>query len=213
MCLAAGHRLAGSSPCYVSGIRGWIEGWRGWGRAGGGVRIVAAPPAALNTYGGQGLSLGGRGGEQTLMALRVACSEPGRPCHSRRCRTSLWAPVAGARGQGRPRPFPAPQVRAFLQPPLRGVVMETFGCGNGPTKPDLLREFRAATERGLLIVNCTHCLQGTVTSGYAAGMVGTGMEGWRGRGWARGHRASGTPLPAHAPFPAGRGGSRHRLRL
>ncbi|XP_019689264.1 60 kDa lysophospholipase isoform X2 [Felis catus] len=70
--------------------------------------------------------------------------------------------------------IPAALVRAFLQPPLRGVVMETFGCGNGPTKPDLLREFRAATERGLLIVNCTHCLQGTVTSGYAAGMAVAG---------------------------------------
>ncbi|XP_046935854.1 60 kDa lysophospholipase [Lynx rufus] len=70
--------------------------------------------------------------------------------------------------------IPAALVRAFLQPPLRGVVMETFGCGNGPTKPDLLREFRAATERGLLIVNCTHCLQGTVTSGYAGGMAVAG---------------------------------------
>ncbi|XP_045304370.1 60 kDa lysophospholipase isoform X2 [Leopardus geoffroyi] len=70
--------------------------------------------------------------------------------------------------------IPAALVRAFLQPPLRGVVMETFGCGNGPTKPDLLQEFRAATERGLLIVNCTHCLQGTVTSGYAAGMAVAG---------------------------------------
>ncbi|XP_026922539.1 60 kDa lysophospholipase isoform X4 [Acinonyx jubatus] len=70
--------------------------------------------------------------------------------------------------------IPAALVRAFLQPPLRGVVMETFGCGNGPTKPDLLWEFRAATERGLLIVNCTHCLQGTVTSGYAAGMAVAG---------------------------------------
>ncbi|XP_029415733.1 60 kDa lysophospholipase isoform X2 [Nannospalax galili] len=65
-------------------------------------------------------------------------------------------------------------VRAFLQPPLKGVVMETFGSGNGPTKPDLLQELRAAAEQGLVIVNCTHCLQGTVTSDYASGM---GMAG------------------------------------
>ncbi|KAB0398866.1 hypothetical protein E2I00_006061, partial [Balaenoptera physalus] len=35
--------------------------------------------------------------------------------------------------------------------------------------PDLLQELRAAAERGLLIVNCTHCLQGAVTSDYGAG--------------------------------------------
>ncbi|XP_048655397.1 60 kDa lysophospholipase isoform X3 [Marmota marmota marmota] len=68
-------------------------------------------------------------------------------------------------------------VRAFLQPPLKGVVMETFGSGNGPTKPDLLQELQAAAERGLVIVNCTHCLQGTVTSDYASGtaLAGAGV--------------------------------------
>ncbi|XP_058423818.1 60 kDa lysophospholipase isoform X8 [Diceros bicornis minor] len=70
--------------------------------------------------------------------------------------------------------IPAALVRAFLQPPLKGVVMETFGSGNGPTKPDLLQELRAAAERGLVIVNCTHCLQGAVTSDYAAGMAVAG---------------------------------------
>ncbi|XP_060151329.1 60 kDa lysophospholipase isoform X4 [Globicephala melas] len=65
--------------------------------------------------------------------------------------------------------IPAALVRVFLQPPLKGVVMETFGSGNGPTKPDLLQELREAAERGLVIVNCTHCLQGTVTSDYGAG--------------------------------------------
>lgn len=68
--------------------------------------------------------------------------------------------------------IPASLVRTFLQPPLKGVVMETFGSGNGPTKPDLLQELRVAAEQGLIIVNCTHCLQGAVTSDYASGMVG-----------------------------------------
>uniref|UniRef100_A0A8D2CRN2 asparaginase n=1 Tax=Sciurus vulgaris TaxID=55149 RepID=A0A8D2CRN2_SCIVU len=67
--------------------------------------------------------------------------------------------------------IPASLVRAFLQPPLKGVVMETFGSGNGPTKPELLQELRTAAERGLVIVNCTHCLQGTVTADYASGMA------------------------------------------
>lgn len=73
--------------------------------------------------------------------------------------------------------IPAQLVRAVLQPPLKGVVLETFGSGNGPTKPALLGELRAAAERGLLILNCTHCLQGAVTSDYAAGaaMAGVGI--------------------------------------
>ncbi|XP_027272530.1 60 kDa lysophospholipase isoform X9 [Cricetulus griseus] len=69
---------------------------------------------------------------------------------------------------------PMSQVRTFLQPPLKGVVMETFGSGNGPTNPDLLRELREAAEQGLIIVNCTHCLQGAVTSDYASGMAMAG---------------------------------------
>ncbi|XP_020937233.1 60 kDa lysophospholipase isoform X1 [Sus scrofa] len=70
--------------------------------------------------------------------------------------------------------IPAALVRAFLQPPLKGVVLETFGSGNGPTKAGLLQELRAAAERGLVIVNCTHCLQGAVTSTYGAGMAMAG---------------------------------------
>nr|XP_021482700.1 60 kDa lysophospholipase isoform X1 [Meriones unguiculatus] len=70
--------------------------------------------------------------------------------------------------------IPASLVRTFLQPPLKGVVMETFGSGNGPTKPDLLQELRMAAEQGLIIVNCTHCLQGAVTSDYASGMAMAG---------------------------------------
>ncbi|XP_055969694.1 60 kDa lysophospholipase isoform X2 [Sorex fumeus] len=73
--------------------------------------------------------------------------------------------------------IPAALVRAFLQPPLKGVVMETFGAGNGPTKADLVQELRAAAERGLVLLNCTHCLQGSVTTDYAAGkaMAGAGI--------------------------------------
>lgn len=113
-----------------------------------------------------------------------------------RCRTRLLVPVAGAGGKGPHGPLLAPQVRAFLQHPLKGVVMETFGSGNGPTKPDLLQELRAATERGLVIVNCTHCLQGAVTSDYAAGMVGVGKpRPGEGASWAV------TPAPHFPHMP------------
>ncbi|XP_038603462.1 60 kDa lysophospholipase isoform X1 [Tachyglossus aculeatus] len=71
----------------------------------------------------------------------------------------------------------AAMVKGFLQPPMRGMVMETFGTGNGPTARDLLQELKDATERGMIIINCTHCLQGHVTSDYAAGLAiaGTGI--------------------------------------
>jgi lysophospholipase len=93
---------------------------------------------------------------------------------------ALLVPAAGIRNRGgyhSALPHHPPQVRAFLQPPLKGVVMETFGSGNGPAKPDLLQELRVAAKRGLIIVNCTHCLQGAVTSDYASGMVGVGNRG------------------------------------
>nr|XP_058914268.1 60 kDa lysophospholipase [Kogia breviceps] len=128
--------------------------------------------------------------------------------------TINWELVRRARGQGRlvvnssmerdvgllrlyPG-IPATLVRVFLQPPLKGVVMETFGSGNGPTKPDLLQELRGAAERGLVIVNCTHCLQGAVTSDYGAGTVG---RGHRGLGREGGGKSRCDPAPHRPPAP------------
>uniref|UniRef100_A0A8C6PIZ7 asparaginase n=1 Tax=Nothobranchius furzeri TaxID=105023 RepID=A0A8C6PIZ7_NOTFU len=66
----------------------------------------------------------------------------------------------------------ASTVRAFLQPPMQGVVLETYGSGNGPdNRPDLLDELKAATDAGVIIMNCTQCLRGTVSASYATGMV------------------------------------------
>ncbi|XP_048830707.1 60 kDa lysophospholipase [Brienomyrus brachyistius] len=61
-------------------------------------------------------------------------------------------------------------VRAFLQPPMEGIVLETFGSGNAPSNlADLLEEFSKATERGVIMVNCTQCLRGSVITRYATG--------------------------------------------
>ncbi|XP_073683262.1 60 kDa lysophospholipase-like [Garra rufa] len=66
----------------------------------------------------------------------------------------------------------ADTVRAFLQPPMEGIVLETYGSGNAPdNRDDLLNEIRNATERGLIIINCTRCLRGTVTTSYATGQA------------------------------------------
>ncbi len=58
----------------------------------------------------------------------------------------------------------------FLRPPLEGVVLETYGSGNAPDRrADFLDALRAATQRGVVVVNCTQCHRGTVTTTYAAG--------------------------------------------
>ncbi|XP_015778982.1 PREDICTED: L-asparaginase-like [Acropora digitifera] len=63
-------------------------------------------------------------------------------------------------------------VRAFLEPPIEGVVLETYGAGNGPdSRQDLLEEIKTAVRRGVIVVNCTQCLQGHVVDDYSTGRV------------------------------------------
>ncbi len=45
---------------------------------------------------------------------------------------------------------------------LKAVVMKTFGSGNAPQKPWLIKLIRKATERGIIIVNITQCQSGGV---------------------------------------------------
>jgi 60kDa lysophospholipase len=62
--------------------------------------------------------------------------------------------------------------RSFLQPPVRGVVLETYGAGNVPaTRQDFLDVLQEASARGVIIVNCTQCALGTVSNDYAAGSI------------------------------------------
>lgn len=70
-------------------------------------------------------------------------------------------------------------IRNFLRPPLKGAVIQSYGLGNGPTQNKLFMEaLREASERGVVIVNCTQCLSGRVaTKDYASGigMAAAGM--------------------------------------
>lgn len=69
-------------------------------------------------------------------------------------------------------PGVSPELMAnVLQPPLEGLVLLTYGVGNGPDRDEaLLNAIRAATERGVVIVACTQCLRGGVRLGeYATG--------------------------------------------
>ncbi len=62
-------------------------------------------------------------------------------------------------------------LRNVLRPPLQGLVLEAYGIGNGPDQnADFLAALKEATDRGVVIVDCTQCLEGTVDLGeYAAG--------------------------------------------
>ncbi|KAK5033221.1 hypothetical protein LTS07_003522 [Exophiala sideris] len=56
---------------------------------------------------------------------------------------------------------------------LRGLVLETFGAGNAPSGHDnkLFKVIADAVQRGVVIVNITQCLTGSVNPLYAPGMV------------------------------------------
>lgn len=51
---------------------------------------------------------------------------------------------------------------AFSIPGLKGVVMKTFGAGNGPSEPWFCDAVREAVSRGLVIMNITQCANGEV---------------------------------------------------
>ena len=66
------------------------------------------------------------------------------------------------------------QIRSFLQPPMEGVVLQTYGAGNVPdidANAYLFQELKDACERGVVVVNCTQCSSGVVTDLYAGGIV------------------------------------------
>ncbi|XP_030418140.1 60 kDa lysophospholipase isoform X2 [Gopherus evgoodei] len=70
----------------------------------------------------------------------------------------------------------AATVKAFLQPPMEGIVLETYGTGNAPNnRQDLLDELKKATDRKVVILNCTQCLRGSVAAVYATGQTLTAV--------------------------------------
>lgn len=59
----------------------------------------------------------------------------------------------------------------FNTPGIRGIVLKTFGSGNGPSDPWFISALREATDRGIVIVNISQCSNGSVTPGrYSAGL-------------------------------------------
>jgi L-asparaginase len=61
-------------------------------------------------------------------------------------------------------------IRNMTTTPVRALIIKSFGVGNAPQRPELLQILRDASNRGLIIVNCTQCFKGKVDmQGYATG--------------------------------------------
>ncbi|OOV88889.1 hypothetical protein BTA35_0201085 [Oceanospirillum linum] len=62
------------------------------------------------------------------------------------------------------------QIASLLAAPVKGVILESYGSGNAPDlNQPLLSAFKAATDRGIIIVNRSQCPEGSVSMSYAAG--------------------------------------------
>ncbi|KAK0418946.1 hypothetical protein QR680_013866 [Steinernema hermaphroditum] len=63
-------------------------------------------------------------------------------------------------------------VRAALMPPTEGIVLQTFGAGNMPSRrKDIIEEIQKAIARGCIVVNCSQCVRGQVDSHYFTGKI------------------------------------------
>lgn len=58
----------------------------------------------------------------------------------------------------------------ILAQPVNALIIQSYGVGNAPENPELLKEIAAANEREILVVNRTQCHSGSVDmEGYATG--------------------------------------------
>ena len=61
--------------------------------------------------------------------------------------------------------IPENTLRYLLHTPdLKGIVLKTFGAGNGPMESWFTGAIREAVERGIVILNVTQCVNGGVHS-------------------------------------------------
>ncbi|TMM44019.1 asparaginase [Colwellia ponticola] len=57
-----------------------------------------------------------------------------------------------------------------LKQPVKALILRSYGVGNAPQDKALLLCLHKAKEQGIVVVNCSQCIKGTVNmSGYATG--------------------------------------------
>lgn len=54
-------------------------------------------------------------------------------------------------------------------PGVKGIVLKTYGAGNAPTAQWFTEAVKEAVERGVVVLNVTQCVNGSVSRRYAAG--------------------------------------------
>lgn len=60
-------------------------------------------------------------------------------------------------------------LRYQLQAPgLKGVILRSYGTGNSPISSWFINAIREAVDRGLVVLNVTQCVNGSVRKRYAA---------------------------------------------
>ncbi len=57
-------------------------------------------------------------------------------------------------------------IKVFCSPPIRGVVLEAFGAGNAPQRPEVIGALKEACDRGVVIVAISQCTKGSVSDAY-----------------------------------------------
>ena len=61
-------------------------------------------------------------------------------------------------------------VENILKQPVKALILRSYGVGNAPQDEALLSSLSKAKEQGIVVVNCSQCIKGTVNmSGYATG--------------------------------------------
>jgi len=61
-------------------------------------------------------------------------------------------------------------VKNMIQQPVKALIIRSYGVGNAPQDKGLLEVLKQANSNGIIIVNCSQCIKGTVNmGGYATG--------------------------------------------
>jgi len=61
-------------------------------------------------------------------------------------------------------------IENVIRQPVKALILRSYGVGNAPQDSALLACLTKAKEQGIIVVNCSQCIKGTVNmSGYATG--------------------------------------------
>lgn len=61
-------------------------------------------------------------------------------------------------------------IKNTLQQPVNALILLSYGVGNAPQNPALIKQLTYAKEREIPVLNCTQCMRGRVNmGGYATG--------------------------------------------